>query len=92
MSLDSLIDSNSNDLENLIKQENIISYNPLCVRKKSNWSVVSNDYKFDHEDFSPETLLNDMNDHSPKLKALLKKIKILDSGIIYFSDSEFGND
>jgi len=79
MSLDSLIDSNSNDLDNLIKQENIISYNPLCVRKKSNWSVVSNDYKFDHEDFSPETLLKDMNDHSPKLKALLKKIKTLDA-------------
>ena len=79
MSLESLMDSNSNDLENLIKQENIISYNPLCVRKKSNWSVTSNEYKFDHEDFSPETLLKDTNDHSPKLKALLKKIKTLDA-------------
>jgi hypothetical protein len=66
------------DLEELITQENITSYNPACVRKKSNWSVTSNNYKFDHESFSPKTLLNDIHDHSPKLKALLKKIKKLD--------------
>lgn len=101
MSLESLNDANSADLEKLVKQENIASYNPLCVRKKSNWSTTSNEYKFDHEDFSPETLLKDMNHHSPKLKALLKKIKALDNrdykkhGKVFkhfiFSDLKNGN-
>jgi len=75
---DQFANKNAKDLEELITQESISSYNPECVRKKSNWSVNSNEYKFDHESFSPKTLLNDIHDHSPKLKALLKKIKKLD--------------
>ena len=31
-------------LEKLIKQDGIVSYNPDCVRKKSNWSKKANKY------------------------------------------------
>ena len=78
MSSEQFSDINPKDLEQLIKQENVVSYNPLCVRKKSNWSATANVYKLDDPSFSPKTLLNDISDHSPKLKALLKKIKKLD--------------
>ena len=66
------------DLENLIKKQGIVSYDPTCVRKKSNWSKASNLYKLDKDEFSPETLLKDIPTHSPKLQALLDKINELD--------------
>ena len=66
------------DLENLIKEQSIVSYDPTCVRKKSNWSKNSNIYKLDKPEFSPKTLLKDIPSHSPKLKALLNKIAELD--------------
>ena len=53
-------------------------YDPLCLRKKSNWSTSSNVYKFDHPDFDPEKLMKDIPSHSSKLSVLLKKIKDLD--------------
>jgi hypothetical protein len=65
-------------LENLIKEENTISFDPECVRKKSNWSKGSKQYKFDNLGFEPETLLRDIPTHSPKLAALLEKIDELD--------------
>uniref|UniRef100_A0A6C0D4H5 Helicase ATP-binding domain-containing protein n=1 Tax=viral metagenome TaxID=1070528 RepID=A0A6C0D4H5_9ZZZZ len=65
-------------LENLIKEENIMSFDSDCIRKKSNWSKSSKHYKFDNPSFQPETLLNDIPTHSPKLDALLKKIDELD--------------
>jgi len=77
MSIDSKED-NIVHLENLIREENTMSFEPMCVRKKSNWSKSSNRYKFDHLDFDPETLLNDIPTHSPKLQALLSKIDELD--------------
>ena len=67
-----------NDLEELITDNGILSYNPQCVRKKSNWSKTSNIYKFDNESFEPETFLKDMPDYSPKLNALMKNIEQLD--------------
>ena len=66
------------DLENLIKNQGIVSYNPDCVRKKSNWSKASNLYKLDKDEFSPKTLLKDIPTHSPKLQTLLDKIDELD--------------
>ena len=65
-------------LENLIKEENTISFDSECVRKKSNWSKSSKQYKFDNLGFEPETLLRDIPTHSPKLAALLDKIDELD--------------
>ena len=77
------VDESQNDdiierLEQLIKEESIITYDPVCVRKRSNLSKGSSMYKFDNPDFSPETLLNDIPTHSPKLNALINKINELD--------------
>jgi hypothetical protein len=66
-------------LENLIKQDGIVSYNADCVRKKSNWSKKANKYLFDKLEFEPEELLKDIPTHSPKLETLLKKIESLDA-------------
>ena len=65
-------------LEKLITENGILSYNPTCVRKRSNWSQGSNVYKFDDENFDPKKFLNDMPDSSPKLNALMQKIEELD--------------
>jgi len=66
-------------LENLIRQDGIVSYDPDCVRKKSNWSKKSNKYLFDKLEFEPDELLKDIPTHSPKLETLLKKIESLDA-------------
>ena len=66
------------DLEKMIKEDGIISYDPTCIRKRSNWSTGNNQYKFDNPEFSPEKLLEDIEDHSPKLHVLLDKIEKLD--------------
>lgn len=88
-------------LENLIKDATIVSYDPDCIRKKSNWSKPANDFKFDHEDFSPEHMKKSLDIYSPKLQTLLEKIKELDEkdkkkhGKLFkhfiFSDLKFGN-
>jgi len=65
-------------LEELIKEGNILYFDPTCVRKKSNISKTSNVYKFDNPEFNPNILLNDMKTNSPKLLALLNKIEDLD--------------
>ena len=62
-------------LETLLKSETTLGYDSQCIRKKSNWSISKNVYNFDHPNFSPETLLNDIPSHSPKLDALLQQIK-----------------
>ena len=68
----------TDDLENMIKDEGILSYDAACVRKKSNWGKTSEEYLFDSESFSPEKLLKDIPDYSPKLQVLLDKIESLD--------------
>ena len=68
----------SENLEKLIHEENIIKFDPVCVRKKSNISKSYNLYKFDSPDFAPKKLLNDIPEHSPKLEKLLKNIQELD--------------
>ena len=84
------------NLEQLLKEENIIQYDPICVRKKANISKSYSEYKFDSLQFSKEKLLNDIATVSPKLDALLKNIEKLDQrdkekdGVLYkhfiFSD------
>ena len=56
----------------------IVNFDPDCIRKRSNWSIVRNEFKFDHPDFHSEMFLKDMPAFSPKLVALLKKIEKLD--------------
>jgi len=89
------------ELEDLVKETNIISYDPICVRKKSNWSKPEDVFKFDSDKFSPNTMNRSLEDYSPKLQTLLKKIKDLDEkdkkqhGKLFkhfiFSDLKFGN-
>lgn len=71
-------EENIESLEQLVGETGILSYNPECVRKKSNWGKGSNIYKFDDEAFEPEIFLKTMPDSSPKLNALMKKIADLD--------------
>jgi len=68
----------ADNLEKLITENGILSYNPTCVRKRSNWGQGSPIYKFDDERFQPQTFLKDMPDSSPKLDALMKNIENLD--------------
>jgi hypothetical protein len=56
-----------------------IQFDPGCIRKKNNWSQVENHHKMDNPKFEPQIFLKDMPYFSPKLDALLKKIKALDS-------------
>ena len=66
------------DLEQLIHEENVLTFEPECVRKKSNIGKAKKKYRFDSHHFSPKELLNDIPTHSPKLVALLDKIDELD--------------
>jgi hypothetical protein len=59
-----------NDLEKTIEKQSIVSFDPTCVRQKSNWSKRSKVYRFDELDFYPETLLKDIPEKSPKLHTL----------------------
>ena len=59
--------------------DSLVTFDPECVRKKSNWSVSSDKYKFDSDSFQPEELLADIHDHSPKLDAMLKNIQKVDN-------------
>ena len=35
----------------------IVNFDPDCIRKRSNWSIVRNEFKFDHPDFHSEMFL-----------------------------------
>jgi len=65
-------------LEELFSESGVLSYDPECVRKRSNWAQSSNIYKFDDEAFDPQMFLKDMPHSSPKLAALMQKIEELD--------------
>lgn len=65
-------------LESLLHETDTISYDPMCVRKKSNLSKGLDIYKFDSLQFSGEELLNKIPTISPKLHELLHKIHQLD--------------
>ena len=65
-------------LDELLTKNGIVSYNPECIRKKSNFSKSSKNFKFDSDTFDPEELLNNIPERSPKLDSLLKNIASLD--------------
>jgi len=50
-----------------------------CIKETSNWSIIKPEHKFDNPAFSKKQTLEDMSVSSPKLKALLDKIKELDA-------------
>jgi hypothetical protein len=57
---------------------NEIVFDSDCIRKKSNWTKSDPRNKLDSDSFNPNLLLKSMKHKSPKLYALLKKIKELD--------------
>ena len=61
-----------------VKDKSVTNFNPACIRKRSNWSTVKNEFKMDNANFEPDFFLKDMPAFSPKLVALLDKIKSLD--------------
>ena len=65
-------------MEPNLEKQSIHTFDPECVRKKSNWSRGDNKYKFDDENFDPKLLLENIPDYSPKLSALMSKIEDLD--------------
>jgi hypothetical protein len=66
-------------MKKLVKEESIYSFDPDCIRKKSNISKTLKEYRFDHPSFNPELLLKDIPVFSPKLDFILKKIDELDT-------------
>ena len=65
-------------MEPNLEKQSIHTFDPECVRKKSNWSRGDNKFKFDDVNFEPKLLLENMPDYSPKLSALMSKIEDLD--------------
>ncbi len=66
------------ELEELIENDGIISFDPVCIRNKSNLSNNLNEYKFDDDNYNSSRLIADLPTVSPKLQILLDKIKELD--------------
>jgi len=65
-------------MEPNLEKQSVHTFDPECVRKKSNWSRGDNKFKFDDETFDPNLLLENIPDYSPKLSALISKIEDLD--------------
>jgi hypothetical protein len=70
--------SNLENIEDLSKDELLTTFNPTCIRQKSNWSKIKKEHKLDNGFFDSDVFLNDVKNASPKLDALLKKIESLD--------------
>lgn len=64
-----------NQIENLLKTDSNVVYNPVCVKKRSNWSKQPN--LIDPAEESEQPPL-DLSIFSPKAEALLKNIRDLD--------------
>jgi len=69
------------EFEDMIEKDadTLITYDADCIRKRSNWTISSNAFKFDNVDFNPTKLLKDMTLRSPKMTELLKHIKEIDA-------------
>ena len=76
-------------MKNLVKEESIFTYNPDCIRKKSNMTHSAKEYRFDNPSFNPEQLKEDIPLFSPKLDYLLKKIDELDKADLKAHGKQF---
>jgi len=75
---DTSTSSTIKQLEDLIETDGIVSFDPICVRNKSNISTNTNEYNFDADNFNPVQLNSELSIISPKLHTLIDKIKELD--------------
>ena len=48
-------------------EKTIAKWDPLCIRKRSNWSSAQEIYKIDDPSFDPDFFLKDMPYFSPKV-------------------------
>lgn len=63
----------------------------LCLRKKANWSILKDYHRFESKKFNKKEMSNDILECSPKLDALLHKLKKIGGGKhVIFSDVETG--
>lgn len=55
------------------------SHTSMCIKETGNWGKLDKQHKFDHPEFTPAKVLDDMQDASPKIQLLIDKIKELDA-------------
>jgi len=68
------------ELNKLINDETIVSYDSECLRKRTNWSKSKNEHNLidNIDNMNPQLILDDLRTNSPKLYTLMKKIEALD--------------
>ena len=57
---------------------NNIPKRALCIRNTSSWAHVKAEFKFDSPRFNKTSVIKNLPLMSPKIHALIEKIKILD--------------
>lgn len=73
-----------NEIEKMLAIDPNILYDPVCIKKRSNWSKLKKEYnliddgKIRNDNKNPNTLLHDMQYISPKANSLFENIKRLD--------------
>ena len=60
-----------------------------CVRRVSNWSTIKKHHKFENQAFNKDTVLQDLEKYSPKLKILIENIQKLDENDMKESNKKF---
>jgi len=68
------------ELNKMINDETIVSYDSECLRKRTNWSKSKNEHNLidNTQSVNPQLILDDLRTNSPKLYTLMKKIEALD--------------
>ena len=68
------------ELNKMINDETIVSYDSECLRKRMNWSKSKNEHNLidNTQSVNPQVILDDLSRNSPKLYTLMKKIEALD--------------
>ena len=64
------------ELNKMINDETIVSYDSECLRKRMNWSKSKNEHNLidNTQSVNPQVILDDLSRNSPKLYTLMKKI------------------
>ena len=65
--------------ESIIPVEAIKSFQPNCVRQKTNWSTPEKHFRFENTKFDKDIMKANIESHSPKLYHLLEHIRQLDA-------------
>lgn len=80
-----ILNSRTDAIKSALENQNMLSFNADCVRKKANWTKSIPEYNlidspYDEKELvSSERFLRDLDYLSPKLRQLLEKIRALDA-------------